>query len=316
MPSITQLEYLLAVDRNRHFGKAAKECNVSQPSLSIQLQKVEEELDIIIFDRSKKPILPTERGIDVINQAKVVIREHERLKHIAKKENSTLKGNFRLAVIPTLSPYVIPYFIKSFSSKYPEVNLEINEYQTHEIIKLLENDQIDAGLLVTPLKEESIIERSLFFEPFHLYVSKDHPLYKRKKISDSDLDGNDVWLLDEGHCFRDQVIKVCSLKKDKNSRIQNVSFKSGNLETLKNIIRQGSGYTLLPHMATTNLSKSEKDNMVKKFSKPVPTREVSLVHSRLFLKEDIIDALEKEIIENIPKELTSLKSKDFQIIDI
>ena len=294
MPSITQLQYLLAVDKNRHFGKAAKECHVSQPSLSTQLQKLEDELETILFDRSKKPILPTEKGIRIINQARKVLREHEKLMEMASNENDELGGSFKLAVIPTLSPYIIPYFVKSFARKYPKVNLEIEEYQTHEIIRLLENDSIDAGLLVTPLKEERIIERALFFEPFHLYVSKEHPLYKKKKVKESDLDGNDVWLLDEGHCFRDQVIKICSLKKNSAAKIKNITFKSGNLETLKNLIRQGSGYTLLPQMATSNLSKHEKENMLKSFSKPVPTREVSLVHSRIFLKEILSMLLKKK----------------------
>lgn len=316
MSSITQLEYMLAVDRHRHFGKAASECNVTQPSLSMQLQKLEEELGIIVFDRSKKPIMATEQGKLIIEQAKVVINEYKKLGLIALNKDAGLRGEFKLAVIPTLSPYVIPLFLHQFAMKYPEIELTIEEHQTDEIIELLARDKIDAGLLVTPLKNNNIIERVLFYEPFYLYASTSSPTTKRKIVKESDLTENDVWLLDEGHCFRNQVIKFCSLSGKAPSVIKNVRFQSGNLETLKNMVRTQGGYTFLPHLATLALSPSEKKNMLRPFQSPAPSREVSLVHSRSFLKENIIEAMQNEIISSMPNDILSLKSKKLRVINI
>ena len=314
MPTLTQFEYLLAVDETKSFSRAAKKRNVSQPSLSAQVQKVEEELDIIIFDRSKKPIITTKKGQLVIDQAKNTIREYKKIFDI-KNDSGKIKGEFHLAVIPSLAPYVVPLFIKNFSKNYPDVKLYINEYKTDDIIEALYDDAIDAGLLVTPLNDDKIIERSLFFERFFLYTSKNHKLSEKKIITDMDLDASSVWLLEEGHCFRDQVIKVCSVDRRKNV-LDNIKFASGSLETLINLIRQGDGYTLLPELATLCLPEQEKKDNLRKFKQPIPTREVSLVHSRSFLKQDIIEALQKEIIGNLPKGIKSLKREQISVIDI
>jgi LysR family hydrogen peroxide-inducible transcriptional activator len=314
VPTLTQLEYIMAVDKEKHFGRAAKHCHVSQPSLSAQVQKVEQELDIIIFDRSKKPVMVTEKGEKIINQARVIINEHKKLFDISKF-GQEISGNFHLGVIPTLSSYIIPLFIESFSKKYPKVNLTISEYKTEDIIKKLEDDSLDGGLLITPLKNNQIIERSLFFEPFYAFVSKDHPLQKKSSLKEKDLTENSIWLLNEGHCFRNQVLNLCGIP-NQNKVLNNVNFESGNLETLKNLIRKGNGYTLLPHLATLNLSIKEQNNNIIPFQKPIPTREVSLVHSRSFLKEEIINALTEEIIDQIPEGIRSLKSKNLNIVDI
>lgn len=314
MPTLTQLEYIIAVDEAKNFSRAAKEMHVSQPSLSAQVQKVEAELDIIIFDRSQKPIITTEQGKQVIEQAKKTLREHRKIFDI-RNDSGELSGDFHLAVIPSLAAYTLPLFVESFADKYPKVNLKISEYKTWDMVKGLYDDQVDAGLLVTPLYDDKIIERVLFYERFFVFASKNHELYKRKYIEEKDLDTKSVWLLEEGHCFRDQVIKVCSLSRNKNVH-ENISFESGNLETLINLIRRGRGYTLLPELATMNLPKEELENNIIKFKKPVPTREVSLVHSRTFLKQDIIDALEKEIILNLPRNIKSLKRDQLDIIDI
>lgn len=315
MPSITQLEYLLAVEEERHFERAAEKCHVSQPSLSTQIQKLEEELELIIFDRSRKPIMVTTEGEQVIEQARAVLKEHKKLYSVAAGSSTELKGDLNLAVIPTLSPYLIPQFIGTFSKTFPLVNLKISEYQTEEIIKLLKLDMIDAALLVTPLKEEQIIERHLFYEPFYAYLSQDHPLTKKKVLSMNDLMGEDLWLLEEGHCFRDQMLKICTWGK-KNRVLENVEFASGSLETVKNLVKKSRGYTLLPELAVTSLSEEEKRLNLRKFKSPPPTREVSLVHSRSFLKERILDALESVIIKTIPKNLKSLKAQNVTIVEI
>lgn len=314
MPTLTQLEYIVAVHKHKHFARAAEECHVSQPSLSAQIQKIEEKLNFIIFDRSKKPVLTTDQGAKLLEQAKVILREYRKIFSITSGAGE-LTGDFHLGVIPTLSAYIVPLFVEAFSKKYPLVKLKISEYKTEDIVQHLYNDELDGGLLVTPLKNDKIIERSLFFEPFYVFVSNEHPLSQRKYIKDDDLDGSSVWLLNEGHCLREQVIKICSLK-NQNSVLKNIIFESGNLETLKNLIRQGHGYTLLPYLATSNLSDEEKNKNLIRFSKPIPTREVSLVHSRSFLKEKIIDALVEDILATLPLELRSIKKGTFDVIDI
>jgi LysR family hydrogen peroxide-inducible transcriptional activator len=314
MPTLSQLEYIVSLSKFKHFGRAAEHCHISQPSLSTQIQKVEEELGLIIFDRSKKPIMETDQGKKVIAQAKKVISEHEKIFSIVH-EGRDVAGKFHLGVIPTLSAYIIPLFVESFAKKYPKVELRISEYKTEEIIAKLYDDELDGGLLVTPLYDSKIIERSLFFEPFYAYVSPNHKFSKRKSLKDDELDAEDLWLLNEGHCFRNQVLNLCSMKAD--SRVlPNVEFESGSLETLKNLIRQGRGYTLLPYLASKSLDQKEKEVMLKKFQKPIPTREVSLVHSRDFLKEEIINAIVDEIVHNIPDELMSLKKGNIQVVDI
>jgi len=315
MITITQLKYIIALDELKHFGKAASKSNVSQPSLSAQIQKVEELLGVVLFDRSKKPILTTQTGKLLITQAKIVLREHARLQEISFAQSQEIQGVFNLAIIPTLSPYLLPLFLRQFSKNYPKVRLIIHEHKTEEIVELLSRDQIDAALLVSPLKNNQIIERHLFFEPFSLFSSKDHPLIKKSKISEIDLSTKGLWLLEEGHCFRNQVLKVCR-STQQSSVLENVSFESGNLETLKNLVKKNSGYTLLPFLAVENLSNQEKKNHIKEFKSPVPTREISLVHSRSFLKENIINALEENIIKNIPSQLYSLKRKNLSILDI
>ncbi|MBF0350447.1 MAG: hydrogen peroxide-inducible genes activator [SAR324 cluster bacterium] len=315
MLTITQLEYLLAVEKERHFGKAAQECHVSQPSLSAQIQKLEEELEVVIFDRSKKPILTTEVGKAILKQARIIIQEHRKLQTIVDQKALEPSGKFELAVIPTVAAYLIPLFIGDFSRKYPQIDLRINEYKTEDIIKLVTNDEIDAGLLVTPLEDDRLIERHLFYEPFYCYLNKNHPLAKKKLISGDDLDSGDLWLLSEGHCFRDQVLKVCSMDRNK-SVLPNIKFESGNLETLIKLVKSNSGFTLLPQLAVNGLSPTEIAEHIKKFKSPVPTREVSLVYSRSFLKETIITALEESILSNLPNQIKSLKIQNIEVVDI
>lgn len=315
MASITQLEYLKAVDKWGHFGRAARACNVSQPTLSVQVQKLEEELGVIVFDRTKKPIILTEVGKEILTQVVLILKEHKKLYSLATLGAVEPRGEFHLAVIPTLAAHLIPMFVVEFSKKYPKVNLKINEYKTEDIIRLLVEDEIDAGLLVTPLGDDRLLERHLFFEPFYTYVSEQHILNKKKYITEEDLNTEGLWLLEEGHCFRDQVLKICS-KEKKKSVLNNIELSSGNLETLKNLVKQNCGYTLLPELAVNSLSKEELSTHIRKFKKPVPTREVSLVYSRSFLKVGIVNALEETIIKQLPKKIKSLKRRDVEVVDV
>lgn len=314
MPTITQLQYILAVYKTKHFGRAAEDCFVSQPSLSAQVQKVEEELGVVIFDRSKKPVLITEKGKKIIEQSKRIVTEYKKLLEVNQNQDEIF-GEFHLGIIPTLASYVLPLFIEQFSMKYPKVQLTINEYKTQDIIRALHDDALDAGLMATPLKDEHLIERVLFYEPFYLFVSQNHEFLKKRKITEKDLETESIWLLEEGHCFREQALKLCSMK-NKRQVLHNVNFNSGNLDALINLVRKGRGYTLLPYLATLHLHDNEKKYYLRSFHNHIPTREVSLVYSRSFLKQDIIGALEQEIVHGLPKEISSRKKKIFDIIDI
>ena len=218
--TLTQLEYILAVHEHRHFGKAAESCFVTQPTLSMQIQKLEDELQITIFDRSKSPIQTTEDGLMVIDQAGKIIKEQKRLFSLLAERGSEVKGDFRLAVIPTLSPFILPLFLENFVKAYPLVNLQIQEAKTEDIIAMLKKDQIDAGLLVTPLNESFIEERPLYYEPFYLFVNPSNALSKKKSVTQDELDLNEIWLLNKGNCFREQVLNICSQKAIENLDIR------------------------------------------------------------------------------------------------
>jgi LysR family hydrogen peroxide-inducible transcriptional activator len=315
MPSLTQLEYMLAVDKHRHFGRAADACHVSQPSLSMQLQKLEEELGVVVFDRSKKPILPTPKGAVLIEQAKQVIAEHRRLIELSQVQHGVLRGDLRLGVIPTLAPYLIPLFIEKFAKSYPEVNLQIAEMKTAEILQALDEDRLDAGLLVTPIGQARFEEKVLFYEPFYLYVSDGHPYHKKSRVRESDLNATDIWLLEEGHCMRNQVVRLCSLKKD-SGVFKNVRFESGNLETLRSLVDHSEGYTLLPHLAVHEITDAVSKKKIKPFIRPVPTREVSLIHRRKHLNAELLKELADTIVKSVPKRLFEIQQNEIEIVEI
>ncbi len=310
--TLTQLEYIIAVDEHRHFGRAARACGVTQPTLSMQLSKLEEELGLLIFDRSRSPVIPTVEGARIVEQARVVVRESLRLTHLAQKSRDELAGEFTLAVIPTLSTYVLPLFLPAFMKRHPSVELIIEEQQTEIIIENLRAGRVDAGLMATPLHDAALIERVLFYEPFHLFVSNDHPLARKPRIKQEDLDIDEIWLLDKGNCFRDQVLSICG--EARHLRPTGLRFESGNLETLKNMVLASSGYTILPHLAVNALPAHRK-KQVRPFRSPVPTREVSLVHERTVLGARVIDALGRAIQRAIPDELANFDRKKILVTE-
>ena len=308
--TLTQLSYIAAVAQHRNFGKAAKSCFVSQPTLSMQIQKLEEELEVTLFDRSKKPVEPTAMGQKIIEQTQVVLQEALRIEELIKAEKGEISGSFKLGIIPTLTPYLLPLFLEKFTTNYPNVKLIVEELQTKQIIHQLKEDIIDAGILVTPLNIQGIIEKPIFNEPFLVYLSPSHPLLSLDTISEKDLSLDDIWLLNEGHCFRDQAIDVCKKIRGNNPQRKNLVFESVNLETLKRLVDQKFGYTLLPWLAIMGISAAEKKKKIRVFKAPIPIREVSVVYSRSFLKKSIIEALYKDIVSSLPKELKNSKTKE------
>ena len=310
MPTLTQLEYIVTVEKLKHFGKAAQECHVSQPSLSAQIKKVEEEVGIIIFDRVKKPIIASQKGEIFIAQAKVILREHKKLMEISRSQEHVISGDLRLGIIPTLAPYLLPLFLGDFSKRYPKVKLKIDELKTESIIRELKEDTLDMALLATPLHEPALTEHLIFNEPFLLYVNKNNPLNQKTRVKESDLDLEQMWLLQDGHCLRNQVIKVCGMGNASTGVFPNIVFEGGNLETLRNLVKMSPGYSLFPWLFVQQMSSSEQSAFVREFESPVPARQISLVYRRGQWKSQLIEAMESSIRKCIPDELRTSKKRD------
>ena len=288
--TITQLKYVLAVSEHKNFTRAAEHVFVTQPTLSMQIQKLEEELSILIFDRSKKPIELTNVGKKIVNQARSIVNEAERMQDVVDQEKGFIGGEFKLGIIPTIMPTLLPMFLKNFTSKYPKVNLKIEELTTVEIISKLKDNHLDAAIAATPLLQEKIKERVLYFEPFVGYVPKSHRLNSKNKLDRTDLDINDILLLEDGHCFRDNVINICKNLKNSNAK-ESFQLESGSFETLIKLSNEGFGMTLLPYLNTLDFSEKEQKEYLRYFNEPSPAREVSLLYKKSELKMQIINAL-------------------------
>ncbi len=305
----TQLEYIIAVDNYKSFIRASEKTFVTQPTLSMQIKKLEDELGVVLFDRSKMPVATTEIGKKIIEQARKVISESNRIYDIINEESDQITGKFRLAVIPTIAPYLLPRFLETFVKKNKGIELTIDELQTEEIIKGLKKDEIDAGIVATPLSNKEITESPIYYEPFYAYISPKHPFFKKEKISSKELNVNDIWLLKEGHCFRDQVINICSSNKSENSKRKRLlNFEGSTLETLTRMVENNFGMTFIPYLLGKELSTTRKRKFIREFKNPTPKREISIIFQRSFLKRKIIYKLKEEIIANLPNELINKKS--------
>ncbi|WP_396211137.1 LysR substrate-binding domain-containing protein [Flavobacterium sp.] len=290
--TITQLKYVLAVAEYKNFTLAAEKCFVTQPTLSMQIQKVEEELDIQLFDRSKKPIQLTEIGQKIVTQSKNIVNEADRIQDIVDQQKGFIGGEFRLGIIPTITPTLLPMFLNNFIKKYPKVKLKIEELHTDDIIFKLNNGHLDAAIAATPLHEEKIKEIVLYYEPFVAYIPENHATFGKKEIEIGDLNLDEILLLQDGHCFRDNVLNLC--KNSNNLDYNHFQLESGSFETLIKLADEGLGTTLLPYLHTLELK--EKDmNKLRHFKEPKPAREVSLIYPKNELKIHIIDALRTTI---------------------
>ncbi|MBL7714192.1 MAG: LysR family transcriptional regulator [Bdellovibrionales bacterium] len=314
MATITQIEYVLHVDRLKHFGKAAKAANISQPTLSQQIQKLEDDLGIVIFDRLQKPVILTERGKVFVEQARRVLREHQRLVHLAKQstdESGGVRGQFRLAIIPTVSSSLLPLFIQKFSSDYPNVELTIEEMKTELSLSALAEDRVDGAILATPTPTSGLKEHPLYYEPFHAYFSEGHRLLKKESVHRSDLDGSEMWVLQDGNCFKDQVASFCPIP----GAVGPVRFQSGSLETLVNLVRKGQGFTMIPALMTAGMGQAEQKGHVRRFRGAEPVREISLVYRRDHWKLEIISALEKTIAKSLPSVVSTTRGNRQTVLE-
>jgi LysR family transcriptional regulator, hydrogen peroxide-inducible genes activator len=305
--NLQQLEYILAIDRERHFARAAAKCFITQATLSMMVRKLEEELDVRIFDRSRQPVVPTETGALVIEQARNVLQATRKIKEIISVQKDAIEGELRIGVIPTLAPYLLPMFLNKFLKSYPDVKLHISERTTEDIIARLKDQRLDAGIMATPLNDPGLAERSLFFEQFVVYAAESSRALRKKYVIADDIDPNELWLLEEGHCLRSQVINLCELKR-KEKELHQLDFEAGSIETLKRIVESNEGITILPELALKDMSKKQQQH-VRFFRDPVPVREISLVTYRNFIKQKLVDLLFDAINSSIPKEMKLQKKK-------
>lgn len=298
MTTLIQLEYIVAVDTYRHFATAADKCFVTQPTLSMQIKKLEEQLDLIIFDRTKQPVVPTMLGEKVIEQARLVLLENFRLEQLVKEEKNDITGEIRIGIIPTISPYLLPRFTGQLKAKYPKVKIKVEELITERIEELLKKDLIDVGILVTPLHNPGIIEHPLYYEEMQVYSNAKHQFASQAIVDIKDIATPEIWLLSDGHCFRHQVINLCDIKSFESDALP-FEFEGGNLDTLMRIIDKEGGYTLIPELSGLELQ-GDRAKQVRKFDDITPLREVGLVYTRKFAKTKLIESLAQTIQDSVP----------------
>jgi LysR family hydrogen peroxide-inducible transcriptional activator len=291
--TLQQLHYLVALDDHRHFVKAAEACFVTQPTLTMQLRKLEKDLDVELFDRRSQPVRPTEVGARVIAQARVLLREADQLQALVKELHTGISGTFRVGIIPTLAPYLLPLFLPRFATEHPDIRLVIDERKTSRILKSLRRGELDLGILVTPVDAGEFEEVPLLQEPFLAYLPEGHALWRRKKLDLIDLQEQSMWVLGEGHCFREQALSLCD--RPSSAGHENVLYESGSIETLKQLVRNGSGMTLVPE-----LSVEPGDPHVRRFAAPEPVRQVSLVVRRPFVRRKLLEEMARCIRKALP----------------
>ena len=298
MITLTQLEYIVAIDEYRHFATAAEKCFVTQPTLSMQIKKLEDELGVIIFDRSRQPVVPTDLGAKLIEQARMTLSATQRIKEIIQEEQQEVEGTLKIGIIPTLAPYLLPVFIGPYIRKSPAVKVEVEELVSEEIIRRLKRDILDVGLFVTPYHDEKIVERPVFYEEMLVYAHPDCELLKKKEVGHEDIVTSDIWMLGNGHCFRNQVVNLCEMSASQHKNLP-FEFESNSLETLMRIVDVEGGFTLIPELALQYMS-PEKKKQVRSIANTKPLREVSVIYSRHFTKQRLITLLCDEIKSVVP----------------
>lgn len=307
--TIQQLEYIVAVDQFRHFGRAAESCRVTQPTLSAMIQKLEDELEVKLFDRSIQPVCPTPIGEKVLLQARMILAKASQVRDIISEERQILSGIFRLGVLPTIAPYLLPRFFPQLMEQYPDLDIRVSEMKTQDIQIALRSGELDAAIIASSLDDAELKEEILFYEQFYGYVSTKETLYKKELIRTSDITGERLWLLDEGHCFRDQLIRFCQMDAVK---INQVAYRLGSLETFMHMVENGKGVTFIPELAVNQLSE-ERRELVRPFAIPRPTRSIVLITGKDFIRNCLLQVLKDAIKQSIPQEMLQLHSTQYLV---
>lgn len=301
--TLQQLEYILAVARYGHFGRAAEACNVTQPTLSAMIGKLEEEIGAKLFDRNRQPICPTPVGERVVQQAREVLEQADSIKDIVLEEKQSLGGVFRVGILPTIAPYLLPRFFPQMMKKYPTLDIRVREMKTYQIKDALLQGDIDAGILATIEGLEEYEQTTLFYEKYIGYVSREDALFKKEMIRTADVAASrELWLLDEGHCFRDQMVRFCQMKSSQTSQL---AYNLGSMETFMRMVESGMGITFIPELAEMQLSEPQKE-LVRPFAIPVPTRELILITNKNFIRQTLLETVVKEIQASVPKSMLKL----------
>ncbi|WP_416864227.1 MAG: LysR substrate-binding domain-containing protein [Imperialibacter sp.] len=301
--NLQQLEYIVALDNERSFSKASDQCHVTQPTLSMMIQKLESEYDIKIFDRSKYPVVPTETGKSLISQARLILQEVHKIQELVQEKKNTIAGDLQIGIIPTIAPYLLPLFIYEFTIRYPHIKLKISEHVTEEILEKLDEGKLDAGILVSPDDTKLFNAFPLYYEPFVVYSARK---FDKELLLAEDIDPNELLLLEESHCFRSQIIQFCELRDKKENTLE---FTSGSLETLRNLADKNLGITILPELSTLQLRESDTLKL-KRFAAPEPFRVISLMTRRDFVKKRMITAFMEEIKKHIPEKFQAPQGQE------
>ena len=295
--NIQQLEYIVAVDRYRHFAKAAKSCGVSQPTLSMMIQKLEDELGLEIFDRSKSPVSTNQSGEMIVNQARVVLYNIRQLREMADSTKESILGDMEMSIIPTVAPYLLPKLFGEFKRNLPSLRCRVSEMKTSTVIEKLKSAEIDLAIVATPLDDPEILEVPLYYERFLAYISPGDELYSRTELSVAEINYDRMWILEEGHCFRDQIFNICNRA---HNNFQH--YEAGSIETLIKVVDENGGFTIFPELHLPSLTPAQQKH-VRPFRGEEPRREISLVFRQDFIKEKLLNVIVSSIKSIIPQSM-------------
>lgn len=309
--NIRDLEYLLALEQTRHYGKAAEKCYVSQPTLSAQLKKLEQNLGVLLIDRSAKGVVFSEAGKSILEHAKKILLEVDQIHEISKHFKNPKSGALRIGIIPTIGPYLLPHIIQELKHAFPDLNFYLHEKKTHEIISALQERTLDLGILALSLDEPGLEEVSLYHESFLLALSKQHPKAKQKQVSENWLQHENLLLLEDGHCFRNQALSYCKQHRMK----ENINFRATSMETLKSMIEIGEGITAVPELSALAWSNKSDNIQFLNFPSPVPQRDVGLIFPKHSIRRDLYLEISKMISKIIKSKLMKHK-KSGQLIPL
>jgi LysR family hydrogen peroxide-inducible transcriptional activator len=310
--NIQQLEYIIAVDNFRHFAKAAEACYVTQPTLSMMIQKLEEELDVKIFDRSKHPVEPTAIGKQIVNQSRTSLKHFKQIKDLVENEQNTVKGIFKLGIIPTIAPYLVPAILEKQNSKYKDIELILQENTTNNLISDIRKGIIDGGLMAGPLNHPELMEYPLYYEKFYAYVSPLDEKYREKEIDLDKIDINDVWLLENEHCLRGQIERLCQMKRKAADENISIKYESGSIDTLIHIVDYNHGMTIIPEMHAMGLSEDKQENL-REFKNITAVREVSLIVGKDYVRKMMLQVILEIIKSSVPKSMQNLELKKYVV---
>lgn len=307
--TLQQMEYILAVDRFRHFARAAAHCHVTQPTLSMMVQKLEEELGATIFDRTRQPVRPTAVGTRILQQARIALAQADAVRQVVAEEKHSLAGLFRLGILPTIAPYLLPRFFPQLRRQYPQLDIRVVEMRTDALKTALREGSIDAGIVALLPGMDAFACTTLFYEPFLAYVSRTDALFSHDLIRTSDLANAQLWLLDEGHCLRDQMVKFCQIESVRANR---EVYRLGSMETFMRMVEGGEGVTFIPGLAVESLSPAQRE-LVRPFAIPRPVRQIVLLTDRLFIRHTLLEVVAREIRASVPTEMLELQPNQVAI---